>query len=226
MNSLFLLLDTTASVSTYALSKGTEIMAVKHHHAAQEQAAVINVLIDALFKENNVSISALSGIIICAGPGSYTGMRISYSVAKGMCYALDIPLIAINKLDVWSHNYKNGHVLTALQAREGEYFVSEIIDTKVYLQPQHILAEKLLSSLQKSKVDFIITDDISISQFLQLKEAKVYEIDKESALNVEALLALGLKKYEQHQFEDIAYSEPMYLKGVHTTISKKKLLDI
>ncbi len=221
MSHKFLLLDTTYAVSSYALAEeGKGIVALQHHTEAQEQAAVINIIIDMLLKEAGWSCRDLSAVIICSGPGSYTGMRISYSVAKGLCYGLDTPLVAVDRLSVLAYG-KPGVSLVALHARTGEYFMGICRDAGWLLAPRHCQESELPGYVQQLAPQRLITDRVP-AIWQDVCPLEVEQLDLLQPLNMEFLYVLGREKYRAGSYEDIAYSEPLYLKSVYTTVPGKK----
>lgn len=218
MSSKFLLLDTTAAVSTYALATESQVVAIRHHYNAQEQAKVINVNIEHLLEAQNWQLQELDAVMICSGPGSYTGMRISYSVAKGLCYALDIPMIAVDKLSVLAFGAA-ALTLVALKARAGEYFIGLGQHNQWVLQPQHNTEAQMHAVMEQYPVARVMTDDTTV---FEATDVVPEVLQSEEPIDAQKMLYLGVEKYMQQAFEDIAYSEPMYLKSVYTTVSKKK----
>lgn len=221
MNHRFLLLDTTYAVSSYALAEeGKGIVALQHHTEAKEQAAVINHIIDTLLAENGRTYRELTGIIICSGPGSYTGMRISYSVAKGLCYALDIPLVTADRLSVLAYD-RPGVSLVALHARTGEYFAG-VRKGKEWLVPPHHCREDELPVYVQQWSPVLLLTDLLPAAWPDDCPLTVERVDLQRPLAMENLYILGLEKYAAGAFEDIAYCEPLYLKSVYTTVPGKK----
>ena len=96
--SLILCIETATPVCSVALSKNGEILSLKETARKNSHSEVVTLFIDDLLRENKIQYTDLNAVAVSKGPGSYTGLRIGVSTAKGLCYALDIPLIAINTL--------------------------------------------------------------------------------------------------------------------------------
>src|SRR4051794_3027398 len=96
---LILSLETATSVCSAALHDEGKLLASIEYHVPQSTASKLAVLIDQVFKDADIQPSQLSAMAVSAGPGSYTGLRIGVATAKGFCYALNIPLMAINTLE-------------------------------------------------------------------------------------------------------------------------------
>ncbi len=211
-----LYIDTSASVATVALSSAGRITALRKHENTNEQAAVLNTMIQDVLKDASLNIESVSAIAVCAGPGSYTGLRVGLSVAKGLAYVKDIPLMLFNRLDLlaWSLQKTEPFGL-AMKAREGEYFFASYNDSgEPAVAPQHIFAQDLLPYAQQGL--YFITDDAAFS----LSENKELT-DLNQVLNMDRWNARAEARFHAGQFDDLAYSEPFYLKSAYTTQSKK-----
>lgn len=214
--SKIVIIDTTINSCYVALTNGTSVLGVIQHHDAKSQAAFINTAIKQLLDANSLTFKDLSAIACCMGPGSYTGLRIGLSTAKGLCYALDIPLIAFNRMELIDQN----NAIILIKARLGEYFIAHYHQSNVLLNPVHHLADAVneyLAEHTDAKV-YIIGESDTFSTYdpQYLAEDYLYSLD--------AAAALVNGKFEVATFEDVAYVEPMYLKSVYTTVAKKKSL--
>jgi tRNA threonylcarbamoyladenosine biosynthesis protein TsaB len=95
-------IDTSGHNCSVALHDNGHLIAEQINTAGLKHAEVLHVMIAQLFKTTNITLNQLEAVAISEGPGSYTGLRIGASAAKGLCYALDIPLIAINTLSIYA----------------------------------------------------------------------------------------------------------------------------
>jgi tRNA threonylcarbamoyladenosine biosynthesis protein TsaB len=163
-----------------------------------------------------INIDAVAGIAVCAGPGSYTGLRVGLSAAKGLAYVKDIPLMLFNRLDLlaWSLQ-KEIPIGIAMKARADEYFFASYNGAgEAIAVPQHIFAQDLIPYAQEG-IHFITDDEtFSISENKELT-------DLNHALNMDRWITKAEARFSASQFDDLAYSEPFYLKGAYTTQSKK-----
>jgi tRNA threonylcarbamoyladenosine biosynthesis protein TsaB len=197
-----------------------EIAELNYSHAEQLHVFIQEVLLEAA-----VSLSDLKAIAVSKGPGSYTGLRIGVSAAKGLCYALNIPLIAIPTLKSLSLQCqpKAGEVvLPMLDARRMEVYISAYDHKGEELHPTEakILEENSLSEwiASYSKVYFIGSG-----------AQKAFEVHHQSNISVldtlpsaKEMAGLSFQKYVAKDFEDVAYFEPYYLKDFMGPIPKKK----
>lgn len=211
-----LFIDTSAAIATVALSVNERVVSIRRHENAQEQAAKINYLIKEVLDESSISFEGLDGVCVCAGPGSYTGLRVGLSTAKGIAYAHDLPLLLFNKLDLLAAQQKvTADFLIALKARTAEYFMA-VYDAggNQTKEPQHAFADDLISIAGENT--FFYTDDIDFTV-----SNKVVFLEDSNTLDVAVWLEKALQRFDKKDFDDLAYSEPFYLKAAYTTQSKK-----
>jgi tRNA threonylcarbamoyladenosine biosynthesis protein TsaB len=187
-------------------------------------------LVDELLKEAHYNLNNLDAVAISKGPGSYTGLRVGVSSAKGYCFGLDIPLISIGTLD----SLKN-QVIEEIKPSE-EYFIIPMLDARrmeVYCGIWNHKSEQI------QEIEAKILDESSFSEFIS--ETKTYFIgtgnDKFSKIfsnenavfknniyaSVKGMAKEAENKYVKNQFEDTAYFEPYYLKEFVGTTPKKAL---
>src|SRR5690554_3429581 len=187
---VLLFINTSGSKMIIAISENNKILAEKIHEEAREQAAFINVFIQDLLKENNLDMNDLDGIVICGGPGSYTGLRVGMSTAKGIAYALDKKIMIFDRLSLiaFSFNerdYEGFHKLVFLKAREREYYYGYFsANNEFQAELKHIYEtdlEKILENV--SPQTYYITDD----EHLNLNFDK-FEIDEDFQIDLKAWL--------------------------------------
>ena len=211
-----LYIDTSGNTALVARSENAEINALRRHENAREQAAVLPSMIEEVVSQLPGGLSALDGICVCAGPGSYTGLRVSLSAAKGICYALDKPLLLFNRLDLLAAGHDELPALCiALTARTGEYFYAAYQNGNCVAEPQHIMEAALVQKLQDEPQWVLLTDAS------HLPAAQILALNDDQELNMEKWAVKALQRFEQASFDDLAYSEPFYLKAAYTTQSKK-----
>jgi tRNA threonylcarbamoyladenosine biosynthesis protein TsaB len=211
-----LYIDTSASKATVALSQEGKTVAIRTHGNANEQAAVLNVMINDVLEEASLTMDNIDAICVCAGPGSYTGLRVGLSTAKGIAYVKDIPLMLFNRLDLiaWGQDKKVPFAI-ALKARNEEYFFATYTDKGAQENsPQHLFEQDLIPYASQDLL--FITDDAEFSASRHKEE-----IDANHTLNMNSWIVHAEKRFSLKQFDDLAYSEPFYLKAAYTTQSKK-----
>jgi len=170
--------------------------------------------IDEVLKESNVHLKKVDAIAISKGPGSYTGLRIGISAAKGLCYALDKPLISIATLEALAYqiNIEDGIIIPMLDARRLEVYSAvfnseyhQIRETQAQILDEH----SFNYYLEKEKVYFIGNGVEKTKEIINHPNAIFVENKLPSA---KEMSFLAYNKYKKNDIEDVAYFEPYYLK--------------
>lgn len=220
-------IDTSADNGFVAISADGKMITDQAIEDSKNQSALLNILIDTVLNDAAITLQQLSGIVVCAGPGSYTGLRIGMGTAKGLCYALDKPLFLDNKLSLlaWQqyHNEMNEYdvFLSMLVARENEFFIAAYDkDFKTYIAPQHIHAAELEKLLNELDLKLLVTGETTpqIEHILNIKKSAVF-FNKLIDKNAWAMYAD--EQYKCNQNVNLSTAEPFYLKQVFTHNSSK-----
>lgn len=206
-------IETATKVCSVGLSENGYLIGLKEieedGYAHGEQ---LTILIQDLLKEQNLSTNELSAVSVSSGPGSYTGLRIGGSVAKGICYSMQIPLIGIDALTS----------LSAIAAKKHNQNICAVIDAR-RMEVYNLISDASLNPLKAITAD-IITED-SYKQFDPFivcgdGSEKLQEIWKERNCTFDldikssatGQVEIAFNKFNQGQTEDLAYWEPFYLK--------------
>ncbi|MGM5468851.1 tRNA (adenosine(37)-N6)-threonylcarbamoyltransferase complex dimerization subunit type 1 TsaB [Flavobacteriaceae bacterium LMO-SS05] len=212
---LLLNIETSTTNCSVSLSKKGETLIIKEDYSTKfSHAEFLHVFIDEIVKSANINRLDLDAIAVSKGPGSYTGLRIGVSAAKGLCYSLDKPLIAVSTLESLSHQIKidNGVIVPMLDARRMEVY-SAIFDANHHqiraTQAQILEDGAFLEYLDKGKVYFIGTGVEKTKTLIQHKNAIFIEHKLPSA---NEMGKLAYDSYKKNAFENVAYFEPFYLK--------------
>tara|TARA_B100000809_G_scaffold89906_2_gene88409 strand:- start:4010 stop:4684 length:675 start_codon:yes stop_codon:yes gene_type:complete len=173
----------------------------------------LHVFIDSVLKNSELKPKDLSAISVSKGPGSYTGLRIGVASAKGLCFALDIPLISIETLKILSENISNkGIVIPCLDARRMEVY-SAVFNNKnerIRNTRAEILNEDSFNKyLSIDEVYFIGNANKKIKEIIAHKNAKFIDDVLPSSRQMGTL---SFNKFKNNQFEDLNNFEPLYLK--------------
>ena len=211
---IILNIETATKNCSVALAKEGKIIACKEIAEQNfSHAEKLHVFIEELLTENQLQFSDLSAIAVSQGPGSYTGLRIGVSSAKGFCYALNIPMIAIDTLQLIAKQIQieDGIIIPMIDARRMEVFTAfydknhqqirntqaEIIDETSYQEISETIhlvgdgTEKFKNTLTDNK--FIFHSDVVFPSAKQMTQ-------------------LSFDKFIKNDFVDVAYFEPYYLK--------------
>ncbi|TRX26588.1 tRNA (adenosine(37)-N6)-threonylcarbamoyltransferase complex dimerization subunit type 1 TsaB [Flavobacterium franklandianum] len=221
--SYILNIETATKNCSVALAKdGKTILCKEIAEEGYSHAERLHVFIEEIIKESEITFQDLSAIAVSQGPGSYTGLRIGVSAAKGLCYALGIPLIAVDTLQVLASQVKvsNGLIIPMLDARRMEVYSA--IFTPNFENKRAVQAEVITeSSFENLRETLYFVGDcaekgktvLTKENFIFLEEIK-YPSAKEMSF-------LSFDKYQKNDFVDVAYFEPYYLKDFMMTVSKK-----
>ena len=229
--SLILHIETATDVCSVCLSNKDEL--INHLNSSESfvHTRQATLMIQKLFDQSDFSIYDLNAVSISKGPGSYTGLRVGTSIAKGMCFGLDIPLIAVKTLKsiasaAISEESDNSHCayIPMIDARRMEVYHS------VYAYSlQELLADepKILddSSFQElvPKYEKIIFCGNGADKFMELVSHPQF-VFRKVICDARHLLPLAYKKYQNGEFERLSTFVPNYIKPANVTKSKKKLI--
>jgi tRNA threonylcarbamoyladenosine biosynthesis protein TsaB len=218
-------IETATTNCSVSLSFEGETLVLKEdYNNNYSHAERLHIYIDDVLKEANIKSSQLDAIAVSKGPGSYTGLRIGVSAAKGLCFALNKPLIAISTLEALAHqvNISEGIIVPMLDARRLEVY-SAIFDVNYNqireTQAQILDTTSFLNYLDKSKVTFI-GNGVAKTKELITHENAIFIEDKLPSAN--EMSQLAYHKYKINDIEDVAYFEPYYLKDFVALQPKSK----
>ena len=221
MNPTILYIETATDVCSVALSKGSEIIGLKEEAGGNNHAKHLLPFVDEVLKQAGVSMTEINGVAVSIGPGSYTGLRIGVSTAKGIAYTAGIPVMAISTLEsiaqgaktLWSGiSTETVQIVPMIDARRMEVFITrydfdmrslEEISSKIV--DENTFAELL----SKEKVLFCGNGMPKCKEILSaFLNAKFMD----APISAKNMLPAALRKWQKQEFEDVAYFEPFYLK--------------
>lgn len=213
-------LDTSTDYCSVAISNSGNLVHTSYGAVARDHAAAINTLINETLDACGITFARLQAVAVCSGPGSYTGLRIAMSTAKGICYALSIPLIANDRLSLIAGNApdtiaQGHHIAVILKAREKEYFAASFHNNKTLLHPPtHMLEEDLIHFLNQTENLHIISD-LPYELFTQLK-VNFLTHSTTTSIPHSYWAHTAFIHYESNSFVNSFSASPMYLKQVFT----------
>lgn len=232
--SLILNLETSTTICSVSLSDNDTLIAVKEDANGRNHASLLTVFIEDILKKAGIKPEDLNAIAVSKGPGSYTGLRIGVSVAKGLAYGLKIPLIAIDTLEMMAKGYRmenpelekaqNILLCPMIDARRMEVY-SAIFDStgkQIREVRAEIIDETSFDKELKTHRLYFFGDGAAKCSTV-LRDANLV-IDEVFRISSRFMIPFSWIKFEQKHFEDVAYFEPFYLKDFIATIPKNKMI--
>ena len=216
-------IETATKNCSVALAKeGKTIICKEIAEEGYSHAERLHVFIEAIIKEAGIALKDLSAIAVSQGPGSYTGLRIGVSAAKGLCYALDIPLIAVDTLQALASQVtiSSGLIIPMIDARRMEVYsaiFSPTLEKKREVLAQ-IIDENSFEDLQDTV--YFVGDCAEKCQSVLNKDNYVFLEDIKYP-SAKEMSALSYEKFKINDTVDVAYFEPYYLKDFMITTPKK-----
>tara|TARA_B100000073_G_scaffold340293_1_gene339918 strand:+ start:60 stop:728 length:669 start_codon:yes stop_codon:yes gene_type:complete len=217
---IILNIETSSTNCSVSLSNNNKLIdCLEKDSPNYSHSQKLHSFISELMEKNNISFKDLDAVAVGIGPGSYTGLRIGLSAAKGICYALDIPLISVSSLENMVSNIQfEGVIISTIDARRDEVY------SCIFDKDKKVLREEIPEIINsKSYINYSKTDKVLIVGNGQKKCKEIIDfnnnfnwninIQKPSASNMGDI---AYKKFELNDFEDIAYCEPKYLKEFKT----------
>ncbi|UII21972.1 tRNA (adenosine(37)-N6)-threonylcarbamoyltransferase complex dimerization subunit type 1 TsaB [Fulvivirga ligni] len=224
---LILSIETATPICSVAVYNNNELLGSQTLYMEKSHSGMLTPVIDTLIKQCGFNMSDLDAVAVSGGPGSYTGLRIGVSTAKGICFSLDIPLISVNTLQAMAvgmqkYNTQNALLCPMLDARRMEVY-SMVVDEN-------------LMELESTRP--VVVDELSYTYFLNDREiiffgngagkcrevithpnAKFIELP---VMNAENVGVIANVKFSEQEFENVAYYEPYYLKEFRVSTPKAK----
>lgn len=222
---IILNLETATTNCSVSIAKNGNVIALKEHDTPNySHSEQLHVFIQEVVQKASLTLSDIDAIAVSKGPGSYTGLRIGVSSAKGLCFALDVPLISVATLMNLAHQEKGDtydFIIPLLDARRMEVYAT-VFDSE-------------LNELRETKAEII--DENSFSEFAAkgkvllvgsgaqkcqgLLEHSNIDFDIKAVPSANEMARLSFEKFQKQDFEDLAYFEPFYLKDF--ILQKKKV---
>jgi len=227
MNTRLLLLETSGEICSVCISYGDTVISLQESTERFAHASEVTLLIEKALKTANMEIKDLDAVVVSDGPGSYTGLRVGLSVAKGLCFGLNIPLIAVNSLDALADfaqaNHSDALYFPMIDARRMEVYMCGYDADGQSILPigAVILSEKTFEEyLPYGKKIVLCGSGVEKSKTLYKENA--HFVFMEAIFSSKHLVNLGLKSFQKKEFVDLASHTPFYLKPPNITMPKKK----
>ncbi len=224
---IILNIETATDIGSVCISNGEKILANVKCSSPFSHSKETTIMIERCIKEGGLTLEAIDAIAISKGPGSYTSLRIGTSIAKGMCYALEKPLIAVDTLQSMA--------LAAKKVAKGDYYIPMIDARRMEVYTAFYDAQMVCEKATHA----LIMDETTFKRVLETNKTIVFSGNGAEKLTrivdspqfnftsircaAEHLVPYAIKAYEAGTFESIAYFEPDYLKPPNITTPKKVL---
>ena len=215
---LILNIDTAVDVASLCLAKDKEVLSIAGNESQKDHAAWLHIAIKDIFEKNDLELRSLDAIAVTGGPGSYTGLRIGMATAKGICFALNKPLICLNTLLVMANAAKKEStdlLCPMIDARRMEVF------TAIYTKELEIVKDPAAITLnENSFAEYLSTNSICFfgngSNKFQAIEKSPQAFFSDIKTDASSMISLSEKSFTEEKFADLAYAEPLYLKEFYT----------
>ena len=232
---MILCLETATNLCSVALCDNAGVVSLRESDESKSHASMLTVFIEEIFKHNGIRARDLSAVAVSKGPGSYTGLRIGVSVAKGIAYAATIPLIATETTlsMFWgirdNHSFgtesdANSLFCPMLDARRMEVYYA-IYDSKgnkiKEISAEVINETSFVNIPQSQKIIFFGDGALKCREVINRKNA-LFATD--FSISASHMYKPVLNAYNDHKFENVAYFEPLYLKDFITSRPRKNIL--
>lgn len=229
MKTNILCLETSASKCSVALVQSDESVVYREAQERFSHVAQITLLIEACLKEANISFNELSAVAISGGPGSYTGLRVGTSTAKGICFANDIPLIALSTLSIiadtlikMESDHDEALYISTIDARRDEVYMAgynkyltQVIDNQAYILKDSSFESEVL----KNGVLIIGGDAVDKAESIIDNRSIIF---RKIIPDASQMASLAIKAFISKDYVDLSSYTPYYLKPPNITVSKKQ----
>lgn len=224
---LILAIDTSTKVCSIGLHQDGIEIGHQAYHLQKSHSSLLPIIVTQLMENVDMKLADVEAIAISAGPGSYTGLRIGTSTAKGLCYGLDVPLISFDSLDSMYESVKKTVaketlICPMIDARRMEVYCNlrEISGNYIWESTPLILDENSFEEFTTREL--ILIGDGSAKCAELFASSKNIKIQADIYPNAFAVGEMIEKKFLNKEFEDLAYFEPDYLKEYRTKPPKDK----
>jgi len=232
--SLILNLDTATAVCSVALAEDCRVISQRTDLEGRNHAALLTAFIDEMLREAGIEPAAIDAVGVSKGPGSYTGLRIGVSTAKGIAYALSVPLLSAGTLEIMANGYLLLHpelsaeintlLCPLIDARRMEVYTA-CFDTRMNAARKvtaEIVNENSFSDLPGNKKIIFFGDGAAKCEKVLSHENAV--VDTSYTISATHMTELIFHRFREGTYEDVAYFEPFYLKDFIATIPKNKII--
>ena len=220
-------IETSTSNCSVCLSNDNSLVAIRENANGYDHAKLLTVFIEELLSDAGISMQQLDAVAVSEGPGSYTGLRIGTSVAKGICFATDIPLIAVSTLETIASALQDKYpeinrYMPVMDSRKNEIYFS-IYDNHLNIISQiEAIDVKELKKLKEVDKEMVIAGT-GINKLRYIGNLDYIIFDEEVFYSSQNMIKRSFVKYKVKDYKNLIYFEPLYLKDVFITKGKNPL---
>ena len=231
---LILCIETGTDICSVGLVHNGELISLRESDSGRDHAKKVAVFVDEILKQNDIQPEQLDAVAVGEGPGSYTGLRIGVSFAKGLCYGIGKPLIAISSLSALTavaiedynagildiEHWEGALLCPMIDARRMEVY-TQIFNTAGVAQNKvvaEVVTEQSFAAEREGATEFVIFGS-GAAKCAEVLGATLIDVTP----SVRGMATLAEQKFQQGEFVDVAYFEPYYLKDFVVTTSRKPL---
>ena len=221
---LLVSLETSTSVCSVAVHKDGELIATQAYYQEKSAATLLPVIIQEMLKNSGIELKSIDGIAVSSGPGSYTGLRIGVSTAKGMAFGLNKPLISVSSLDAMARSveqfpFTDVYLCPMIDARRMEVYCKLMDDKNQIWEARPLVVEPDSFESFNDKPLYLFGDGSAKTKEVLSQENIVWIPNIHP--NATEIGVLAEQKFNSGAFEDVAYFEPIYLKEFLAKPAKK-----
>lgn len=231
-----ILIETSTSLCSAAIAEDGAIVAVRESAGTREHASLTAPFVKEMLDERGLKAQDCDAVCVSMGPGSYTGLRVGVSTAKGLCFGAGIPLLAVDTMEILYQQAIDAISVADICPEGGFKYIVPMIDARrmevyaaVYsvagdrlteIEPQVVTPESFAAQLEEGPVLFIGDGALKCKDVLSSPNA----FFQEACPRASAMLKPAEKAFKEGKFQDVAYFEPLYIKQFIAKVSTKNVL--
>ncbi|MFN8321435.1 MAG: tRNA (adenosine(37)-N6)-threonylcarbamoyltransferase complex dimerization subunit type 1 TsaB [Chitinophagales bacterium] len=223
---LILNIETTTSVCSVCLSLNGQVIAHRISREANPHGRLLTIMIEELLLETDIAFTKLDSIAVSSGPGSYTGLRIGISVAKGFCYVLGKPLVAVPTLEALAvgirqiANNNTSYCMPVMDARRLDVYTTIFDSQQATVLSTQCLTVNTALEQRLSLYDKILVGGNAMDKCKTILSTSNIQYVENVECDAQWMIKIAEAKYQAQAFENVAYFEPDYLKDFAANTSR------
>ena len=222
---MILHINTALETAYTAISQNNTLLCSRENNIQNQHASFLHLAIQDLCKEIGISISAIDAVSLVNGPGSYTGLRVGLATAKGICYAMDKPLVSFSTLEWLSKSFENEQVdliCPLIDARRMEVFTALFTPDMVQVMEKQAKIIDELSFAEELTNKKIVFTGNAVAKLPENIKNHPNAVFSNQTAGLKEQIELAENAFKLNQFTDILFSEPIYAKAFYSTSAVNK----